>query len=439
MSILRKIADLLRSLLLPYQFGFVQGHSYLSKHQVLEIKDVLNSNNREGEEIVSKYEKQMTSSIGNGYGISFAAGRMAFYTLMKALGIGEGDEVILPGFTCSVMPNAVWRTGAKPVFADIDSETFGSSAEGIEKRITSRTKIIVAQHSFGIPCNIQEIVELGKKKGHFVLEDCALTLDSAIRGIKAGNWADAAIFSTDRTKPINTLIGGFLFTKDESLYNKIKGLPVNLPQLEKDHQERLYKRFLFELKYYMPENYPRGVFLSHFYSIKGKLKLDNKSTFLDSDYTKRPSAVRNYPYPAKFPPFLAQLGLFELERWNNEKQRRKNLLRRYLNIVGQSGYDTHMPKAYLDHDLDIVPLRFVFKFPNSGKLLKKMEEFIDVNSIWFRTPVICSPGGPESLGYIRGSCRIAEETGKAIINWPCVIPENWETRLMDVFEKVLND
>ncbi|MCK4823809.1 DegT/DnrJ/EryC1/StrS family aminotransferase, partial [bacterium] len=61
------------------------------------------------------------SLFGSGFGISFATGRMAFSSLLKALNIGTGDEVVLPGFTCSVMPNAVWRTGATPVFADIDS------------------------------------------------------------------------------------------------------------------------------------------------------------------------------------------------------------------------------------------------------------------------------------------------------------------------------
>lgn len=83
---------------------------------------------------MSEYEQRFSALVGSGYGISFAAGRMAFYMIMKALGIGEGDEVILPGFTCSVMPNAVWRTGAKPVFADIDEDTFGSDVEGLKKK-----------------------------------------------------------------------------------------------------------------------------------------------------------------------------------------------------------------------------------------------------------------------------------------------------------------
>lgn len=140
----KKIPELLKLLTLPYQIGFVQGHSHLTEQQVLQIKQVLNSNN--SDHIVRQYEQRMAALIGSGYGISYAAGRMAFFTILKILNIGLGDKVILPGFTCSVMPNAVWRTGATPVFADIDLETFGSDARGIEKRITSRTKLVVAQH-----------------------------------------------------------------------------------------------------------------------------------------------------------------------------------------------------------------------------------------------------------------------------------------------------
>ena len=206
------IRNLFKNLTLPYKFGFVTGHSYLTAGQISKIRKTLSSNN--SLDVVSSYEHQMTSLIGSGFGISFAAGRMAFYSLLKALNIGIGDEVILPGFTCSVMPNAVWRSGAIPVFADIDKDTFGSDPVEIEKRISSRTKLIVAQHSFGIPCDIPAIVEVGKKHGIFVVEDCAIALDSAINGIKVGNWGDAAIFSTDHSKPLNTLIGGFLYTKD---------------------------------------------------------------------------------------------------------------------------------------------------------------------------------------------------------------------------------
>jgi len=434
-SQLKKMLKLLKHLTLPYQIGFVQGHSHLVESQILQIKRVLNSDDTE--DIICEYEQRMKSLIGSGNGISFATGRMAFYSLLKALNIGAGDEVILPGFTCSVMPNAVWRTGATPVFADINKDTFGSDAAEIEKRITSRTKIIVAQHSFGIPCNVTRIVEVGKKYSIFVMEDCAIALDSAINGIKVGNWGDAAIFSTDHSKPLNTLIGGFLYMKDKTIYQKIRYYSDTLPHLNKTHQKRLYEQFLFERKNYTPERYPRSVIKNYARALKRKLSLHQKQfVFLEADYTKQSSSESSYPYPAKMPPFLAQLGLYELDRWDNEKKRRKALLNGYLRIAGQAGLSDYLPKAYSNQKSEIVPLRFVFEHPNTEIFMKKMDKYIDVGWTWFRSPIICCSDDLESLGYEPGSCKNGESAGKNIINWPCVLPENWSDKVLRIFERV---
>lgn len=437
-QIAEKAVKLLKSIGLPSQVGFVQGHSHLSGRQILRIKQVLNSDH--SEEMVNEYEQRMTSLIGSGFGISFAAGRMAFYSLLKALDIGLGDEVILPGFTCSVMPNAVWRAEATPVFADIDKNTFGSDPVEIEKKITSRTKLIVAQHSFGIPCNVPAIVEVGKKHGIFVMEDCAIALDSAIDGIKLGNWGDAAIFSTDHSKPLNTLIGGFLYTKDKALYEKIRGCSDVLPHLKKAHQRRLFEQFLFERKNYTPKRYPRSIIINYVKALTRKLKLGQKPfVFLEADYTKQSSSDSNYPYPAKLPPFLAQLGLYELDHWKSEKKKRKVLLNGYLKIARQSGLAEYLPKAYTNPKLEIVPLRFVFEHPNAERLKTKMEKYVDVGWTWFRSPIICCPDGPESLGYSPGSCKRGETAGKNIINWPCVLPEGWNANMLEIFRKVVRD
>lgn len=432
-----KIPKKLRLLTSPYQIGFTIGHFHLSGRQVFKIKQILNSNN--SKDVVVEYEKRFAALIGPGYGVSFAAGRMAFYSLLKILNIGVGDEVILPGFTCSVMLNAICRVGAKPVFSDIDADTFGSNVRKIENKITSNTKLIVAQHSFGIPCRIGEIAKIGKKHGIFLMEDSAIALDSAINGIKVGNWGDASLFSTEHSKPLNTLMGGFLYTRNKLLYEKIRKFSETLPHLDKNHQARLYNQFLYERKNYTPRHYPRSAFMD---SVRFRIRKINlktpTATFLNADYGKYTHSNSNYPYPAKMPAFLTQLGLFELERWENEKQRRKNLLKKYISIMTQSKFDRYLPEAYLDPDMDIVPLRFVFQYPDARRLMKRTSRFIDVEKTWFREPVICCPEGPESLGYYYGSCPVSEKVGKHIINWPCVMPPEWESEILRLFHNVIN-
>ena len=103
------------------------------------------------------------------------------------------------------------------------------------------------------------------------------------------------------------------------------------------------------------------------------------------------------------------------------------------------GYEKYLPKAYLNHEVDIIPLRFVFQHSDSKRIIKKMSKFIDVNGIWFREPIICCSGNPENLGYPTGSCQIAENLGHNIINWPCLVPENWDSRIIDIFQKIMKD
>jgi perosamine synthetase len=434
-----RVADLIRYSMMPYRFGFVQGHSHLDDTQVEALQETIYSNR--SDDIVSTYEKKMTSAIGSGYGISYAAGRMAFYSILRALNIGNGDEVILLGFTCSVMPNAVWRTGATPVFADVDEENFGSSAESIENKITPHTKMIVAQHSFGIPCRIKEIVELGRRKGIFVVEDCAITFDSSIDGINVGNWGDAAIFSTDHSKPVNTLIGGFLYTKNDELYKKVKSYSDSLPTLDREHQLRLLSQLLFEKKYYTPENYPRSGLMYLMRALAMRLRAEKRIIFLEGDYTK--PADNNipavYPYPAQIPAFLAQLGLMEIERWDDVKRERKNILRQYLKIAEKSSIKKYLPKIYFDLSVDICPLRFVYCHPDPAKHLERMSRYLDINWTWFKTPVIGCTNGLQDIGYSMGSCKASEQLSYSIINWPCVVEEPWHGKLLQFFQSVVSE
>lgn len=422
---------------MPYKFGFIVGHSYMTNSQVTQIRQVLESDDAEG--IIYEYERRFSELIGSGYGISFAAGRMAFYVLMKALAIGKGDEVILPGFTCSVMVNAILRVGATPIFADIDIDTFGSNVKEIEKKITSRTKLIVAQHSFGIPCKIEEIVELGKKKGIFIVEDSAITLDSSVKRVKVGNWGDAAIFSTEHSKPLNTLIGGFLYSRDKAFYDKIYEMCFSLSDLDKHHQLRLYRQFLIERKYYVPSKYKRTFFINFRQAFLEKLGMKNKKViFLGDDYYKVTPDPQKYPYPAKLPSFLAQIGLFELERWEKEREQRKKILKQYIDIMLDSKLAPFLPIVYKNKELEIVPFRFVFMYTKAEKIKRIMSKYIDVNSILFNSAIVCCPDGPESFGYVFGTCPTSEKVSSEIINWPCILPEKYHENILETFKRIVN-
>ena len=431
------ILYLLQLLKSPYLIGFYKGHIHLSDAQVNSMLDLLSSEDIDLQaQVVKQYENRFANLVGNGYSCSFASGRMAFFSLMRSIGIGPGDEVIIPGFTCSVVPNAILRTGAKPIYSDIDTATLGSDASAIERCITPQTKMIVAQHSFGIPCNIDEIADLANSKGIFLVEDSAMALDSRIRGKSVGNWGDAAFFSTDHSKPLNTIIGGLLYTTHKDIFEDVKKTVINLPDLSQNHQRNIFRRFNYERKNFIPSRYPRSIIRETVTFLMGDF-FRKPLVFLEGDYTVPISSPSPYPYPAKMPAFLAQLGLFEIEKWSNEKIKRKKLLHEYVKCSEFAGSHIQIPKAYSQKEKEIVPLRFIFRSPQSEILKKRFGSHIDARGMLFSDPVFC-PNGPHMLGYRRGNCVNSETVCSDILNMPCVLPEGWDELAVTILHDVIS-
>lgn len=402
-------------------FGFVKGHSYLNSDQLVELNNIILNNNIISNSIVYEFENKFAKEVGSGFCTSFASARMAFYSLLNVLNISNGDEVIIQAANCSVMVNAILKSGATPIFSDIDPDTYGSSPFNIENKITQKTKLIVAQHSFGIPCDILKIRSIATKNNIFLLEDCALTFGSSISGINVGNFGDAAIFSTDHSKPINTFIGGMFYSNNFDLNSRVHCYANLLEDLSIVHQKNIFKRILLEKVYFIPEKYGKWFLYNYFINILYKIKIKTPVTnILTDDYTN-PLLFQNksnYPYPAKLPKFLARLGLFELERWKIEKNNRELILANLLDLLKNTKYSSYIPKVYFDKEIKIIPLRFVFSCADALKLRKKLLSFIDVNGFWFLKPIVaCS--NPTEFGYLYGSCTEAEKLETNIINIPC--------------------
>jgi dTDP-4-amino-4,6-dideoxygalactose transaminase len=401
----------------PY-YGFIQGHSHIDKEKIKDIKSLIGVSSGT---ISEEFEGEFSKFIGLN-SVSFAAGRMGFYSLLKILNVKSGDEVILTGFTCSVMVNAVLRVGATPVYADISKDTLGTSAQSVEKNISLHTKIIVAQHSFGIPCEIDEICKISKKHNIFLLEDCALALDSSIHGRKLGLFGDASLFSFDHTKPINAMIGGVVCTKDNSLYLKLKEVQKASGEISLKKQTALFKRFLLERKYCNPKKY--GLFQIIDYARVVYEKIFNReSAFLmnDSEYSLK--SFDPYPYPSKMPEFISFIALNELKRWPNTKNERQYIMRRYIEILKTTEYAPTVSELYCKDDVDITPLRFVFTHPNGSGLRNRMDSFLNVDWTWFKAPIISIIGPIENYGYMPGTCPVSESIGKTIVNFPTSIKE----------------
>jgi len=149
-------------------------------------------------------------------------GRVALYAILKAMSIQKDDEIILPAFTCVVVPNAIIYLGAKPVYVDIDLTTYNSCFEDIKKAITPKTKAIICQNTFGLSSDIEEITTFAKTQNIFTIEDCAHGFGGYYNQKSNGSYCDAAFYSTQWNKPFSTGIGGFALINNVKLLEPIQ-------------------------------------------------------------------------------------------------------------------------------------------------------------------------------------------------------------------------
>ena len=316
-----KLRRALKYFTAPPAFNFIDAHGHLTEAEMADVKRLVGKSDKK---IIADFENRFSRLIGDGSCVSFSAGRMAFYSCMSAIGIGREDEVILTGFTCSVMANAILKLGAIPVYADIDAQSLGSSPKAIEKLISKRTKMIVAQHSFGIPCDIESITRIGEKYNVFVLEDCAITLGSKINGRVVGDFGHGAIFSTDHTKPLNTLIGGLFYSKDSRLLSGVKRIRDESKHLTKNHQVELWWRVKIE-RCLCKDGRLHYLKLSDFLlQILIRVRILD-GPFLTSDYSAVPTCG-SYAYPSHMPTFLAYIGILQLQHWDRLAAQRVEFL-----------------------------------------------------------------------------------------------------------------
>lgn len=166
---------------------------------------------------VKKFEEKMAELVERRYGIAVSNGTAALEIAVAALDIKDGDEVIMPAFTIISCASAVVKRGGIPVLIDSDINTWNMNVDEIESKITNRTKAIMIVHIYGLPVNVQPIVEIAKKYNLKIIEDAAEMHGQTYKGKPCGSFGDISIFSFYPNKHITTGEGGMILTNDEHL------------------------------------------------------------------------------------------------------------------------------------------------------------------------------------------------------------------------------
>lgn len=197
---------------------------YLDEEDIQAVLTVLKSGNLVQGKEVATLEEKINSLTGSAYSSAVSNGTASLHLALVALGIGQGDEVIIPAFSYIATANVVELVGATPVFVDIDLATFNMDVGQIEGKITSKTKCIMPVHEFGLCANMEEIIPLAKSYRLFVIEDAACAIGAKIGDQYAGTFGDFGSFSLHPRKSVTSGEGGIVTSTTKELDDRIKTL-----------------------------------------------------------------------------------------------------------------------------------------------------------------------------------------------------------------------
>lgn len=170
------------------------------------------------------FERAVAEYIGVPHGVGVSSGTAGLHLAIRALNIGEGDEVIVPSFTFIAAANAIRYERATPVFVDIEPATLNLDPTKIEEAITPRTRAIVAVHTFGVPADMRAILAIAKRHHLLVIEDACEAIGAEFDGTRVGVFGDAAVFAFYPNKQITTGEGGMVVTRNNALAKKMRAL-----------------------------------------------------------------------------------------------------------------------------------------------------------------------------------------------------------------------
>lgn len=358
-----------------------------------------------GLEII-RYENSFSKLVGTDSAFSFWKGRVALYAILKAVGLGPGDEVILPGFTCVVVPNAVSFTGAKPIFADIAPGTYNLNPACVEKTITSRTRAIIIQHTFGVPADLDSLIEIGRRRRIPIIEDCAHALGSTYRGQRVGTFGAAAFFSSQWSKPYTTGLGGVAVTSDLEIAKRLQKVQTDFiqpplgPVVRLRAQYALYQRFFRPRLYWLAvDTLRRMTDWNLFVGSSGTEELNNK---MPADTSWRMSS------------FQARMGVKRLKTLQQNLGHRRELATFYEERLEAEGW----PLAPASGQTECVYLRYPLHVANKWELLESAEKArIELGS-WFESVLHPIRTSLERFGYELGQCPVGEKAASEIVNLP---------------------
>lgn len=353
---------------------------------------------------LTRYEAAFAAAVGVRHGVSFATGRVGLYGLLRALGVGPGDEVLLQVPTHIVVPNAIRYTGARPLYADCVPGNWNIDLDDAARRVTPATRVLVLQHTFGIPADMDAVQAFVADRDLVLIEDCVHALGASWRGRPVGSFGRAAFFSTEETKVISTTMGGMVVTDDDELVSAMRRFHETCSR----PPAWLIARYMLKLLAYHLLTEPRvHRFARAVYDGLGQ----RQSLPTPTERSELEGGPRSN-YEQRLGNAQAALGLRQLGRLAENVAHRRAVAAAYTRHLAVRGYvGPRVPAG-----ADPVWLRYPIHVTDREAAVRALAPHV-VAGTWF-TSVLEEAVSPASGDYPDGSCPVAENAAVHLVNLP---------------------
>jgi dTDP-4-amino-4,6-dideoxygalactose transaminase len=357
---------------------------------------------------IEGYLREFASFSGAKRTFAFWKGRVALYALLRALNVGESDEVILPGYTCVANVNPIKYVGAKPVYVDIELDTFNMDVGLLEEKFTNNTKVIIAQHTYGYPCEMDTIMSIAQKHGVYVIEDCCHALGSKYKGRMVGTLGRAGYFSFQWNKLYTTGLGGMVITSDQELSERIESLKSDEMHLPSGRevfmlwaQLTIYRLFIHPRTTALAQNVFR--YLTRKGVVVGSSSMTEFEPVEADDFFKGMSTMQ------------ARSGMRQLGKIEENICHRKEMAQLYDELLAERGWQISR------HDRDVaepVMVRYPLRIAEKAEAIEKSARAgVELGS-WFECPLHPIGTPLSSYDYEAGTCPTAEKASNQAVNLP---------------------
>lgn len=334
-------------------------------------------------------------------------GRVALYALLKSMNIGEGDEVIIPAFTCVVVPNAILYLGAKPVYVDIDRKTYNINVDLIHEKISPRTKVILAQNTFGLPPDIEAIQQIAAKNNLRVLEDCTHGFGGVTMGKPNGTISEASFFSSQWNKPFSTGIGGFAYARDPMIIRKLHDMEKEF--IQPSFMDQLQLRSMIEVRNLLNNS------SAYWLAVKTYRRLSKMGLVIGSSSDDE---LNDILMPADFLKAMSAVqmkhGIGQLARINDYIDKRISIARRYSAfLTGEN-----IPVPFVPQNMQHTFLKYPLLVNDRALFFESAQKAKIEIGDWFISPIHPVMKNLQRWNYETGKYPVADYISLHMVNLP---------------------